>query len=112
MKGHCHCDAVQITVPAPPAEVTRCNCSLCCKTGWIGGYWHHDDVQIVAKPDALAAYVQGDRMITIWHCAICGSHTHWTPITAPPERMGVNMRMFDPSQWEHLPVHEVDGASF
>lgn len=112
VSGHCHCGAVQITVPAPPAEVTRCNCSLCRKTGWIGGYWHPDDVQIVAKPDALAAYVQGDRMITTWHCAICGSHTHWTPITAPPERMGVNMRMFDPSQWEHLPVHEVDGASF
>ena len=112
VKGSCHCGAVQITVAAPPEQVTRCNCSLCSKTGWIGGYWHPDDVQVAASTEALTAYVQGDRMITTWHCATCGSPTHWTPRTAPPDRMGVNMRMFDPEEWQHLPVREVDGASF
>jgi hypothetical protein len=111
-RGRCHCGAVRITVPAPPEQVTRCNCSLCRKTGWIGGYWHPDAVTIEAKPDALNPYVQGDRMITTWHCKTCGSHTHWTPITASPDRMGVNMRMFESRDWQHLPVLEVDGARF
>jgi len=112
LHGSCHCGAVQIIVAAPPGQVSHCNCSLCRKTGWIGGYWHPDDVTIYAQPEALNAYVQGDRMITLWHCQTCGTHTHWTPITAPPERMGVNMRIFVSEDWQHLPVQEVDGASF
>ncbi len=111
MKGGCHCGAVRITVPGPPAEVLQCNCSLCRKTGWIGGYWHPDEVTVEAQPEALNPYVQGDKMIALWNCAICGSHTHWTPLTPPPDRMGVNMRMFDCEDWQNLPVREVDGAS-
>lgn len=112
LHGSCHCGKVRIIVDAPPAEVLRCNCSLCRKTGWRGGYWPTGAVRIEAGPDALGPYVQGDRTITLWHCRSCGSHTHWTPLTAPPERMGVNMRMFDVAEWQHLPVREVDGASF
>ena len=112
MKGACHCGAVQITVPAPPMEVLQCNCSLCRKTGWTGGYWQPDTVVIAAAEGALNGYVQGDKTITVWNCTTCGSHTHWTPLTAPPERMGVNMRIFDLGSWGHLPVTEVDGASF
>ena len=112
LHGSCHCGKIRITVAAPPGQVSQCNCSLCRKTGWIGGYWHPDDVTVDAASEALSPYVQGDKMITLWHCQTCGSHTHWTPITAPRERMGVNMRIFDPTDWQHLPVQEVDGASF
>lgn len=112
LQGRCHCGAIRITVAAPPAEVLRCNCSLCRKTGWRGGYWSPDEVRIAAGPDALSPYVQGDRTITLWHCRTCGCHTHWTPLSAPPERMGVNMRMLDPADWQDLPVREVDGAGF
>ncbi|WP_339692974.1 GFA family protein [uncultured Parasphingorhabdus sp.] len=112
MKGQCHCGAVQIMVATAPAEVLRCNCSLCRKTGWRGGYWHPDAVAVEAERDALTPYVQGDRMITSWICKTCGCFTRWTPITASPERMGVNMRMFEPEEWQHLPVRDVDGASF
>ncbi|SIN59713.1 hypothetical protein SAMN02745824_0246 [Parasphingorhabdus marina DSM 22363] len=45
-------------------------------------------------------------------CARCGTATHWTPRTAPSDRMGVNMRLFEPEDWQHLPVRKVDGASF
>tara|TARA_R110002126_G_scaffold44671_7_gene127087 strand:+ start:17614 stop:17976 length:363 start_codon:yes stop_codon:yes gene_type:complete len=112
LTGRCHCGAVTISVPAPPEQVSRCNCSLCRKTGWIGGYWHPDAVTVAAATDTLHPYVQGDRMITTWHCGTCGIASHWTPITAPPDRMGVNMRLFDPTDWQHLPVQKVDGASF
>ncbi|MEO9562977.1 GFA family protein [Parasphingorhabdus sp.] len=111
LQGGCHCGAVQITVATPPAEVLRCNCSLCRKTGWRGGYWHPDQVTITADPDAQNAYVQGHESITLWNCKTCGSQTHWTPLTAAPDRMGVNMRMFDVADWQHLPVRDVDGAS-
>ncbi|MFK7842074.1 MAG: GFA family protein [Sphingorhabdus sp.] len=111
LHGACHCGAVQLTVAKPPEEVLRCNCSLCRKTGWRGGYWHPDAVTIVAAPNALNSYVQGHKSITLWNCKNCGAQTHWTPLTAPPERMGVNMHIFRLEDWEHLPVRDVDGAS-
>lgn len=112
MRGSCHCGAVQIMVSGAPNEVLQCNCSLCAKTGWTGGYWHPDDVTIDAEEDVLNIYVQGDKIISLWNCAKCGSHTHWTPLTAPPDRMGLNMRIFDFALWQNLPVRKVDGASF
>lgn len=112
LKGSCHCGAIKVTVPGPPGEILKCNCSLCRKTGWIGGYWHPKRVAITADPELLNSYVQGDRTITFRSCARCGTATHWTPLSAPPDRMGVNMRLFDPEDWVHLPVRKVDGASF
>jgi len=112
ISGGCHCGAVQITLAELPAEVLQCNCSLCRKTGWIGGYCAPEDAKISAGDDALIGYVQGDKTITVWHCRTCGCTTHWTPLTAPPDRMGINMRMFDWKDWKHLAVVEVDGASW
>ena len=98
-------------MPHPPEELLHCNCSLCRKTGWVGAYWDPADVRIEAEPGALNSYVQGDRTITLWNCSRCGSHTHWTPLTAPPDRMGVNARMFAQDLWNEVPVRQVDGAS-
>ncbi len=111
LKGSCHCGAIRITVPGPPEQILQCNCSLCRKTGWIGGFWDPEDVKITADPDMRNNYVQGDKTITVWNCRRCGMTSYWTPLTAPPERMGVNMRLFEPEGWAHLPVRHVDGAS-
>ncbi|MEP2987577.1 MAG: GFA family protein [Parasphingorhabdus sp.] len=112
ISGQCHCGAVQIKVRVLPKEVLQCNCLLCRKTGWVGGYWHPDQVTVAAEDGVLNRYVQGDKTITLWNCSRCGSHTHWMPLTAPPDRMGLNMRMFDSTLWQELPIREVDGASF
>ncbi len=110
--GQCHCGAVQIRVPNLPKEVLQCNCSLCQKTGWTGGYWHPDQVTVDSQDGVLNSYVQGDRTIKLWNCSRCGSHTHWTPLSAAPDRMGINMRVFESALWQDLPVRPVDGASF
>lgn len=108
----CHCKAVAITVPNLPDRVLSCNCSLCSKTGWLGIYYHPNDVNVETGTDDLVSYVQGDKIIATWHCRHCGIATHWTPITAPDDRMGLNARMFDREVWEGLPVEYVGGASF
>ena len=69
IRGNCHCGTVQIVVPAMPSEVLQCNCSLCTKTGWTGGYWHPDQVKIEAEEGTLNSYVQGDKTITLWNCS-------------------------------------------
>jgi hypothetical protein len=111
-KGDCHCGAIRIALPAPPVVLLECNCSLCRRTGWIGVYGDPAEVEVSDPEGAAVAYVQGDCMISVWHCRTCGIATHWTPLTASSDRMGINARIFPAELWQALPVQHVDGASF
>lgn len=107
--GSCHCGAVSLTLRETPSDAADCNCSLCRRTG---GLWHHCALDTVTVRGAQTGYVQGDRTLTTWHCPTCGCTTHWTPLIPDYDRMGVNLRMFDPALWEDLPRRRIDGASF
>lgn len=109
LKGSCHCGAVTLVLSAPPAELAECNCSICLRTA---GLWHYCAPEQAAISGPLQGYVQGDRTLTTWRCEQCGCATHWTAIDPAYGRMGINMRMFDPAVWEHLPRRHVDGARF
>ena len=112
--GSCHCGEVRITLPRAPDQVTHCNCSMCTKSGFRGIYFSGEEVRV--EGGELAGYVRADidePFLTLWHCARCGTTTHWTPLTAPPhERIGVNGRLFDADRIAAFPVREVDGASW
>lgn len=108
-QGSCHCGAVTIAIADSPTEVAECNCSLCRRLGTL---WHYGAPASVSVTGELAGYVQGDCSLTTWRCAHCGCVTHWTAIDDTYQRMGVNLRMFDPALWQDLPRRFVDGASF
>ena len=103
-----------MTISHAPDQVTHCNCSICTKSGFRGVYLSGAEVRI--EGGQLAGYKRADidePFLTLWHCARCGTTTHWTPLTPPPhERMGVNSRLFDTELVAALPVREVDGASW
>jgi hypothetical protein len=112
IEGSCHCGAIRLAVSDPPEDLASCNCSLCRRTGGLWGFYRPDQVA-VEDPDArLAGYVQGDETLTTWHCGRCGCITHWSPRDPGLDRMGVNLRMFEPEVWEPLPRRLVDGASW
>ncbi len=110
--GQCHCGSVHIKLNRQPKEQVQCNCSLCSKTGWIGLFANPADVRIEADANILQSYVQGERMIAVWHCCKCGVTTHWTMRTENADIMGLNARIFDSEGLKHLPTRHVDGASF
>jgi hypothetical protein len=112
IEGSCHCAAVRILVPEPPADLTSCNCSLCRRIGGLWGYYSPERVKIDDPEQRLIPYVQGDATLTNWHCSRCGCTTHWTPRDPAIGRAGVNLRLFDPAIWEKLPRTLVDGASW
>lgn len=111
MKGHCHCGAVTVAMIERPTQILQCNCTLCTRTGWMGVYGHPGNFHIIGAENCTA-YVQGDRTITVWHCRTCGIATHWTPLTAPQNRMGVNIRLVDPELWSDIPIQQTDGRSY
>jgi len=113
LTARCHCGAVRITLPRAPAELVRCNCSLCAKTRWLGIYFSSDELKIEGEFDSYVRTDIPEPMIRIMRCRNCGVPTHWEPLGEPPyERMGVNANLLDPSELGDLPVREVDGASW
>ena len=108
-KGSCHCGAIKLDLREPPLEVSECNCSICRRTG---GLWHYCPPTGLTVSGSVVGYIQGDRMLTTWHCPTCACTTHWTAINPDYAKVGVNIRMFDPALWQGLPRKQVDGASF
>jgi len=113
IKASCHCGSVQLEVPTPPENVTRCNCSICSKLGGLWAYYDPAVVNLATNRDAIDTYIWGDKMIQICRCSTCGCTTHWESID--PEitgRMGINSRMMADIDLDQIPVRHVDGASF
>ncbi|MXP15548.1 GFA family protein [Altererythrobacter confluentis] len=109
-QGSCHCGAIRLELRETPVDGAECNCSLCRRSG---AFWHHCLPEVVTVTGEATGYIQGDCMLTNWHCGTCGMNTHWTAPQDPSyDRMAVNLRMFDPSLWAHLPRRQIDGASF
>lgn len=108
-KGSCHCGAVHIEMEGDPVDAGDCNCSICRR---IGSLWTYRSPTQVRVTGECKGYVQGDATLTLWHCPTCGVTTHWTPIDAGYDRMGINLRLFEPALWKDLPRRFVDGASW
>ena len=113
LEGSCHCGACRVHIPRLPESVTRCNCSLCLKSGWRGIYFSSDELQISGEFDGYVRSDLDEVYLRTLRCTNCGVPTHWELLTPPPhERMGVNANLFDPALFAGLPVKEVDGASW
>lgn len=108
-EGSCHCGGITVTIKDDPVEASECNCSNCRRTGAL---WTYAPPARVAVTGEGIGYVHGDRTLTLLHCPTCGVITHWSAIDPAYERMGINLRLFDPKLWETLPRKFVDGASW
>ncbi len=112
LAGACHCGAVRLTIPRRPDYINDCNCSLCTKRGAIWAYFRPDEVRVEG---ATQSYVRGDTpmpcLATHW-CTACGCTTHWTPLLADLDRMGVNARLFDAGALAGIEIRAIDGRSW
>ena len=108
-KGSCHCGAIHLLMEEDITDVSECNCSICRRTGAL---WTYREPSAVEVTGSGVGYVQGDASLTLWHCGICGVITHWTPSDPSYNRMGINLRLFDPVLWSELPRQLIDGASW
>ena len=113
LTGTCHCGAVSIDVPHKPRRMTSCNCSICRRYAGLWGYYPVAKVRLRHARGAVDRYVWGDRMIAQVRCATCGCVVCWQPTARAKNRnrMGVNMRNFEPAAIEGIRIRRLDGAS-
>jgi hypothetical protein len=109
--GTCHCGAIRIELPAPPETVTDCNCSVCRRYGALWAFYTIDNVRVTGHPENTVAYIWGQKTIRTLHCRICGCVTHWESLDpASDDRVGINIRNFDPEDVGGYRVRRFDGA--
>jgi hypothetical protein len=105
----CHCGAASISLPAPPKEVTECNCAMCRRLGARWAYYSASEVK-VSRIGSTRPYVWGERMVAYHRCRRCGCVTHWQSLSAAQPRMAVNARMIDEVDWDTITIRHFDGA--
>jgi hypothetical protein len=76
IKGSCHCGQTQFEVSEPPAEMTRCTCSLCSKRGALWAYYTPAQFRLTSPPENVATYLWGSRTVKHHFCASCGCGTY------------------------------------
>ena len=109
MNGSCHCGRVTIRVPAPPDYLNACNCTLCVKNGALWAYYPRGRVEIDGEARAYVRADEAEPYLSTNFCADCGSTTHWAPLAADaPDRMGVNMALFEPAELRGIEVRYGD----
>jgi hypothetical protein len=106
----CHCGAIRIAIDQPPTEVTDCNCSICRRYGTLWAYYERSQVRLAPAAPATDVYAWGDKALEFHRCRVCGCVTHWLPTDKTKSRMGVNVRMADPSLLAAARIRRLDGA--
>jgi hypothetical protein len=110
-QASCHCGAVQFAIDLDLSTVSRCNCSICTKSGNTGAIAKPGDLRVLAGEDALATYVWGGRTATRYFCSRCGIHCflrgHLPELGG--DYVAINVNCLDGIELAALPVVHWDG---
>jgi hypothetical protein len=74
-EGSCHCGLVRFEVAVPPdARISRCNCTICRRTGAASTTVAPTAFRLVSGDETLAQYEWGGRTAKRFFCKTCGIH--------------------------------------
>ena len=93
-EANCHCGAIKYKVKIPSLEtqqVTNCNCSICCKNGYLNVYPKRTDVVFHSGEDHMKGYLFGEKKCMHKFCPTCGSSLFVDPHMDDPELIVVNV---------------------
>jgi hypothetical protein len=110
--GTCHCGAVQFEVSLALEGVSRCNCSICTKTAWLGTIVKPDAFRLLKGEADLGSYEFGHKVGKRHFCKHCGVQLYGAG--SLPELGGayvsINVNALDDNvEIHHLPVIWWDG---
>lgn len=109
MRGACHCGRVTISIPGRPDYLNVCNCTQCWQRGGLWGYFPQSLVRIDGERSHYRR-TDIDVYLTTDFCSHCGITTSWTPDRSDmPDRMGINMRLFDAAELSGIEVRYGNG---
>lgn len=111
--GSCHCGSVTVTLSCRPDYINLCDCTLCAKSGGAWGYYSASQVAVNGSTNGYRRPDYDKPAVELRFCAKCGTTTHWV-LTEHHEgdRVGVNMRIFEPSELNGVEARTLDGRNW
>ena len=95
-QGSCHCGAVTFSVrSSDPLQVDRCNCSVCCKSGYLHLIVPAAQFTLLAGEDALNTYRFNTGIAAHYFCQTCGIKPFYIP-RSNPDGVDVNANCLEP----------------
>ncbi|MEL6528459.1 MAG: aldehyde-activating protein [Pseudomonadota bacterium] len=113
ISGGCHCGAVAVTLECKPDYINLCDCSLCLKTGGAWGYFASPQVSVSGPTSSYRRTDYEEPAVEIQFCGQCGTTTHWVLTEHHKgDRVGINMRIFEPSELAGIETRTIDGRNW
>ena len=111
-KGSCHCGAIKFTVNAPThINVTRCNCSLCKKVGFLHLIVKKQDFTLLQGQDNLSLYTFNTHTAQHLFCTTCGVKSFYVP-RSHPDGYSVNVNCLDHDTITGMTIRDFDGQNW
>lgn len=110
-RGSCHCGAIRFEVDAPERlEATRCNCSICSKSGYLHLIVPKGRFKLLCGEDVITTYQFNTRVAKHTFCKVCGIKPFYTP-RSNPDGIDVNIHCLDPVP-EPVIITDFDGQNW
>lgn len=112
-EGGCHCGAVRfrVTVKEPHPEVYDCNCSICCRKGFLHLIVPPEQFTLLQGEEALTTYTFNTGVAKHLFCRHCGIHGFYRPRSHPND-FDVNLRCLDSVDWNAFRIVPFDGSNW
>ncbi len=113
MEGACHCGGVTVKLAKSPEYINLCDCSLCWKSGGAWGYFSAREAEVDGDTGSYRRTDYETPAVEMHFCTNCGTTTHWTLTEKfDGDRIGVNMRIFDPAELNGIEARTLDGRNW
>jgi hypothetical protein len=110
--GGCHCGRVRFEVDAPAEiEATRCNCSICRKSGYLHLFVPKDGFRLLSGDEELITYCFNTGVAQHYFCRHCGIKSFYVP-RSHPTGISVNVNCLDPDTVRSVRESAFDGANW
>lgn len=111
-KGSCHCGQVKFEVEVPDTvNVSRCNCSICKKSGYLHLIVPADRFHLLSGEDSLTDYRFHTGVARHLFCKNCGIKSFYVP-RSHPEGFSVNLNCLDLPGGIDVSIKEFDGQNW
>ena len=110
--GGCHCGAVAFEVnAAADIEASRCNCSICTKTGFLHLIVSKEDFTLLRGEEAQTTYRFNTGTAKHLFCRHCGVKSFYVP-RSHPDGVSVNVTCLQPETIASLTITDFDGQNW
>jgi hypothetical protein len=111
-RGGCHCGRVRFEAEGPRhLEVLDCNCSICCKTGFLHWIVPRSRFRLLSGEADMVCYQFGTGVARHYFCGHCGIKSYYVP-RSNPDGIDINVRCLDEDPQRSITIEAFDGRDW